>query len=225
MSSLEISIRKRWQRRIYLLWLCGFMLLLCSLIPRRFHPPPYSLPFALIYVPLFLLVPLLSQLYATRTQQGGYGPVVRSVGWPRKYTGPLPARAMDERDIALRDIAHVWAYNVLYISLVAGIVIYLFSDARMRQAFTSLLPAILMLGAPFLSLLPYYVSFWMEPDWLEDHANSKLTPAHLAASAAFVLYFVLEFHTTGFVWHMVGFLLLLMAILSGMLSRLLNSLN
>jgi hypothetical protein len=97
---LEISLRKRWRRRILVVAQYVLVLLLFFLLGARVGVPPYSRSRALLYLILFLLLPL----YRTRTS----------------------GRTMDEREFALRDAAHVWAYNVLFVSLSIGVAAYFF---------------------------------------------------------------------------------------------------
>ena len=157
-------MRKRCRRRILVVAQFVLLLLLFFLLGARVGPPPYSRSFALGYLILFLLLPL----YRTRTS----------------------GRTMDEREFALRDAAHVWAYNVLCISLSIVVAAYFFSGSHVRGVLASFLPTISLFALPAIAFLPNTGVLWLEPDWLEDRKHATL-PLVLAVANGMVILDVL----------------------------------
>lgn len=130
---LGIPLEKRWQRRVFI---CMLYSLLFSLVPLRFivgpgpmRPSLFDNPFPLVVL-LSMLSLFLWKLRRDMPPQKVLSPFnMLLLGPSRKRPRTLPPGAMDEREQALRDSAHVWAYDVPMRALYPG-ASYVFCDVR-----------------------------------------------------------------------------------------------
>jgi hypothetical protein len=179
-SWLGIPLEKKWHRRVFV---CVLYALLFSLIPLRFVVGPGPMRPSLVDnpFPLIILSSLLSlfvwKLRRDRSSQGFYSPVVAFGGVFRRRSTALPPGAMDERERAMHESAHVWAYNTLCVLYVLGLAGYFAMGGNIPKVVAHMAFDTTVIVGPLLLLtLPNAIEFWMAPDWLEEPAQPIAEP-------------------------------------------------
>lgn len=171
---LGVPLEKKWQRRIFV---CALYGLLFSLIPLRFavgpvtvHPITFDNPWPMAVL-LNLLSLFLWKLYRDKPVQTASFLTSLHLGSSRKRPMPLPTGTLDEREQAMRNSAHVWAYNVLFIVYMFGLAAYFATGGNVSPAIARIFFDSMVFVGPLLILtLPDAVQFWMEPDWVVESA-------------------------------------------------------
>jgi hypothetical protein len=130
-------------------------------------------------IPLLLLAISVSRLHEGRPWQGNYFPT-GFFFWARRRSTALPPGAMDERDLALRNQAYVWAYNVLCILFALGLLAYGAAGWVIPKVLASSVSYIMAVDLPiFVFFLPDAMRLWLEPDYLEDSEQAAPRPMQM----------------------------------------------